>query len=76
MGRCLAVIHGLDFATPALVTLALFKVYNHRLEILEKAERERSVLYGSDKETVARYLKGIEPEMVVSDVVENVRAPL
>ncbi|TGZ84332.1 hypothetical protein EX30DRAFT_104339 [Ascodesmis nigricans] len=74
--RCLAVIHGLDFVTPALVTLAISKIYNHRLEIIQRPKLERSVLYGSGTGTVGQYLERITPEMVVDDAVKSVRVPL
>lgn len=76
--KLLAVIHGMDFVTPALVRLAVYKVFSHRLRVIGKgkAERERSVGYGSDVKSVGRYLEGVEEEMVVTDVVDSVKAPL
>lgn len=76
--KLLAVIHGKDFVTPAMVSLAMFKLFNHRLRVIgkEKADRERSVGYGSDVTAVGRYLEGVNEEMVVEDVVDSVRAPL
>ncbi|KAI1635910.1 hypothetical protein F4809DRAFT_611810 [Biscogniauxia mediterranea] len=37
--RCLAALHGLDYATPSLVGLAARKVYPHRLRLVADFER-------------------------------------
>ncbi|KAA8910499.1 hypothetical protein FN846DRAFT_938687 [Sphaerosporella brunnea] len=74
--KCLAPLHNLDFVTPALVSLAAFKVYNHRLELAQKAEDERSILWGSSPAAVEAYLKQVDTEAVIEDVLSNVKAPL
>ena len=74
--RCLAPLHDYDFVTPALVQLAVFKIYGHRIVLVEKAEEERSVLWGSEKKAVEKYLGMVDVEAVVEDVVACVRAPV
>lgn len=74
--KCLAPLHGLDFVTPALVSLAVFKVYTHRIEIVRKAEDERSVNWGSRPEAVEMYLRQMDVESVIEDVLDNVAPPL
>jgi hypothetical protein len=69
-------LHNLDFVTPALVSLAAFKVYNHRLEIAQKAEDERSVLWGSSPAAVEEYLRQVDAEAVIEEVLNSVKAPL
>lgn len=74
--RCLAPLHDFDFATPALVGLAMFKVYAHRVELLHNADGDRSMLYGSERGDVERYLEQVDVEAVIEDVLASVRAPL
>jgi hypothetical protein len=73
--RCLAPIHRLDFVTPALVNLAVRKVYLHRIHIV-RPEKERSVQWGSETEAVRTLLDGIGPEDVIEDVLGMVTAPV
>jgi len=75
-GRCLAPLHGLDFATPALVNLAVFKVYSHRICLVQRVEDERSIMWGSSPEAVELYLKQVDVEAVIEGVLTSVRAPL
>jgi MoxR-like ATPase len=74
--RCLAPLHNLDFVTPALVSLAAFKIYSHRLELAQKAEDERSVMWGSSPAAVEAYLRQIDAEAVIEEVLSSVKAPL
>ncbi|KAI5840214.1 hypothetical protein DFP73DRAFT_559205 [Morchella snyderi] len=74
--RCLSPLHGLDFATPSLVSLALYKVYNHRIELVQKPEGEKSSLWGSKAEAIEAYLKRIDVEGVLDEVATSVRVPV
>lgn len=73
--RYLAPLHRSDFVTPALVGLAVKKIYLHRICITE-AEKERSMQWGSRLEAVEAVLAGVEVEDVIEDVLELVTAPL
>ena len=75
--RCLAPLHGLSYATPSLIALAARKIYLHRIHIVQP-EKERSIQYGSDLETVAALLEGVGPEEVIEDVLSasGAEAPL
>jgi hypothetical protein len=66
--RCLAPLHDLSYATPSLVDLAARKIYLHRVQIV-KAEKERSMQWGSDLDAVATLLEGIGAEDVIEDVL-------
>jgi len=74
--RCLAPLHNLDFATPALVSLAAFKVYAHRIALVTTAADERSTLWGSSKHAVETYLAKLDVEAVIEDVLAGVKAPV
>jgi hypothetical protein len=74
--RCLAPFHSLDFVTPSLVSLGVYKIYNHRIEMVRGPEDERSVLWGSQPDAVASYLRHIDVEAILEEVVTKVRAPL
>lgn len=76
--RCLAPLHGLDFATPALVSLAVFKVYSHRIQLVARAQDERSVAlrWGSAPDAVAAYLAQLDIETVIDEVLAGVQAPV
>ncbi|MCJ1457669.1 hypothetical protein MMC28_008038 [Mycoblastus sanguinarius] len=73
--KCLAPLHGLEFVTPSLVSLAARKIYPHRIAI-SSPENERSMQYGSDLAAIALILEGVRPEDVVEDVLEQVEVPL
>jgi hypothetical protein len=73
--RCLAPLHRSDFVTPALVGLAVRKVYLHRIRITTP-EKERSIHWGSTLEAVRGLLEGVGPEEVIEDVLEMVTAPI
>lgn len=73
--RSLAPLHGLDFATPSLVALAVKKVYLHRLRVVTP-DKERSVQWGSEPAAVEALLEGIGPEEVIEDVLGLVAMPL
>lgn len=73
--KSLAPLHKLDYVTPALIGLAVRKVYLHRIRITEP-EKERSMQWGSQLEAVEALLEGVGPEEVVEEVLEMVTAPL
>ncbi|KAL7922411.1 hypothetical protein ACQKWADRAFT_292391 [Trichoderma austrokoningii] len=73
--KSLAPLHKLDYVTPALIGLAVRKVYLHRIRIIEP-EKERSMQWGSQLEAVQALLEGVGPEEVVEEVLEMVTAPL
>ncbi|KAL8788233.1 MAG: hypothetical protein Q9195_007402 [Heterodermia aff. obscurata] len=64
--RSLAPLHGLDFVTPSLVSLAARKIYGHRISICAP-ENERSMQYGSDLTAISMLLE----DMTAADVVEE-----
>ncbi|TFB04126.1 hypothetical protein CCMA1212_003936 [Trichoderma ghanense] len=72
--KSLAPLHKLDFVTPALVGLAVRKVYLHRIRITEP-EKERSMQWGSQLEAVEALLEDVGPEEVIEEVLEMVTAP-
>lgn len=73
--RALAPLHGLDYVTPAIVALAVKKVYLHRIRMVRPAQ-ERSMQWGSRPEAVEAYLEGIGPEDVMEEVLATVSTPL
>ncbi|KAL0944036.1 ATPase associated with various cellular activities AAA 3 protein [Colletotrichum truncatum] len=73
--KCLAPLHKLDFVTPALVHLAVKKVYLHRIR-LTHPRQERSMQWGSQLEAIEAILEGVGPEDVIEDVLGMVAAPL
>ncbi|KXJ93107.1 hypothetical protein Micbo1qcDRAFT_53219 [Microdochium bolleyi] len=74
--RSLAVLHGIDFATPAIVALAAKKVYLHRIRIVSDPRDERSMQWGSELAAVAALLEGVGPEDVIDDVLSMVAPPV
>jgi MoxR-like ATPase len=68
LARCLAPLHDLTYATPSLVALSARKIYAHRIQIV-KPEKERSMQWGSDLDTVASLLEGVGAEDVIEDVL-------
>jgi hypothetical protein len=74
--RSMAVLHGLDYATPALVVLALRKIYLHRIRIVTDPSKERSVQWGSEVAAVEQLLEGVGPEEVTEEVIDMVDVPL
>ncbi|RYP77136.1 hypothetical protein DL771_001426 [Monosporascus sp. 5C6A] len=78
LARALAALHGLGYATPALVGLAARKVYLHRVRVVgpDAPEHERSMQWGSDRAAVEALLEGVGPEEVIADVLAEVAAPL
>jgi hypothetical protein len=74
--RSMAVLHGLDYVTPALVVLALRKIYLHRIRIVRDPSKERSVQWGSEVAAIEQLLEGVGPEEVMEEVVELVDAPV
>ncbi|KAK0288212.1 hypothetical protein LTR91_017108 [Friedmanniomyces endolithicus] len=75
VAKALAPLHGLDYVPPALVTLAVRKVYPHRL-ILATAQTERTLQWGSDPAAVNEMLRGVTVEDVLEDVIGSVDTPL
>jgi hypothetical protein len=73
--RCLAPMHSLTYVTPALVALAVRKVYPHRITITAP-DRERSMQWGSDLDSVKVLLDGITPDDVIDEVMAEVEVPL
>lgn len=73
--RNLAPLHKIDYVTPALVALAARKVYLHRILITEP-EKERSMQWGSNLESVRNLLQGVGPEEVIDEVLNMVTAPV
>jgi hypothetical protein len=65
----------MDYVTPSLVALAAKKIYRHRIQIAPP-ERERSMQYGSDLNTVQELLDGVTPETVIEAVLNSVECPL
>ncbi|KFY84624.1 hypothetical protein V500_09159 [Pseudogymnoascus sp. VKM F-4518 (FW-2643)] len=75
LAKSLAPLHGLRYVTPSLVTLAVKKIYPHRISITPP-ERERSVQWGSNIDAVASVLEGMGPDAVIDDVIGSVEVPL
>jgi hypothetical protein len=74
--KALAPLHGLGYVTPALVALALRKVYLHRICVVTDPARERSVQWGSDKGLVGEVvLAGVGAGEVVEEVLGSVGVP-
>ncbi|KAH7318350.1 hypothetical protein B0I35DRAFT_431886 [Stachybotrys elegans] len=73
--RCLAPIHRLDFATPALVALAARKIYLHRIQVA-LPHQERSMQWGSRLEAVEVMLEDLGAEDIIEDTLEMVTAPI
>ncbi|KFY30840.1 hypothetical protein V493_01609 [Pseudogymnoascus sp. VKM F-4281 (FW-2241)] len=75
LAKSLAPLHGLRYVTPSLVTLAVKKIYPHRI-CITLPERERSVQWGSNIDAVASVLEGMGPDAVIDDVIGSVEVPL
>lgn len=73
--RLLAVLHDQTYVSPSLVTLAVRKIYPHRVTIAQP-EDERSVQYGSDLKAVSAVLKGYHPSQVIEEVLASVDIPV
>lgn len=73
--RCLCPVNGLGFANPSIVALAAYKIYGHRIVVAD-ANTDRSVMWGSNKEAVGIYLAQVDADMIINDVLEEIRAPL
>ncbi|KAI9715298.1 MAG: hypothetical protein M1828_000898 [Chrysothrix sp. TS-e1954] len=65
-----------SYVTPSLVAMAARKVYPHRIELVERAEDERSMQWGSDREAVEEALQGASVERVLEEVLDQVECPL
>ncbi|KAG8631814.1 hypothetical protein KVT40_000954 [Elsinoe batatas] len=75
VARSLAVLHGLEYVTPAIVGLAVRKVYLHRL-VLADEQTERSLRWGSDADAVKDIMKGVTVEGAIETVLASVQSPL
>ncbi|PNS19374.1 hypothetical protein CAC42_2551 [Sphaceloma murrayae] len=73
--KALAVLHGIDYVTPAIVDLAVRKVYLHRL-VLADERSERSLRWGSDPIAVRELMSGITVESAIETVLASVQSPL
>ena len=73
--RALALLHGLDFVTPSLVSLAAGKIYGHRISICAP-EDERSMQYGSDLAAISMLLEDMTAADVIEEVLAAVEVPL
>lgn len=58
------------------MSLALYKVYNHRIELVQRPESERSSLWGSKAKAIEAYLRHINVESVLDEVATSVRVPV
>ena len=72
---CLAPLHGLTFATPALVLLAARKIYLHRI-VLGSPSNDRSLQYGSKIQALKGLYEGLTTEDVIEQVLEEVEIPV
>ncbi|KAK1831550.1 hypothetical protein QBC39DRAFT_425927 [Podospora conica] len=72
--RSLAPLHGFDYVTPSLVGMAARKIYLHRIRIV-RAEKERSMQWGSELEAIEAVLEGVGAEDVIEDVLGMVAVP-
>ncbi|KAF9891797.1 hypothetical protein FE257_003278 [Aspergillus nanangensis] len=72
--KYLAALHGVDYLTPSIVTLAAKKVFRHRI-IVSKPEDDRSLQYGSDFKAVSRVLAYATPETILDSVL-TLEAPV
>ena len=70
----LAPIHGLSFVTPSIVSLAMRKIYPHRI-VIAGMDRERSMQYGSEPGAVEKLLEGVTAEEVIEGVLGEVVCP-
>lgn len=75
MARYLAPLHGINFVTPSLVTLAARKVYTHRI-VIAGTIRERSMQYGSEPKAVSELLEDLTPQDVIENVLNTVPSPI
>ena len=75
LNRYLAVIHGQTYVSPSLVSLAIRKIYPHRVTIIGP-EADRSLQYGSDLKAVSAVLEGYDPSQVIEEVIASVDIPI
>lgn len=75
MSSILPCLHGLNYIPPSLVTLAVRKVFAHRI-VIATPETERSMQWGSDRGAVEEALEGMTPERVIEEVLASVEVPL
>ncbi|EXJ84033.1 hypothetical protein A1O3_04700 [Capronia epimyces CBS 606.96] len=74
LAKYLAPFHGIDYVTPALITLAAKKVYPHRI-IMASPTRERSTQYGTNVTTARDLLRDLDPHTVLQHVLDTVECP-
>ena len=72
---CLCLRDGLQFANPSIVALAAYRIYGHRIVVADK-DTDRGVVWGSRKGVVDKYLAQVDADMIINNVLEEVRAPL
>lgn len=75
VAKGIAVLHGLEYVTPAVVGLAVRKVYFHRL-VLADEHTERSIRWGGDPGAVQMAMKGVDVDMAIDAVLAGVQSPL
>ncbi|KAF2762705.1 hypothetical protein EJ05DRAFT_491055 [Pseudovirgaria hyperparasitica] len=75
LSRALAPLHGLNYVTPSLVSLAARKIYTHRI-VLTTPEGDRSIQWGSSIDAVRELLDGVTARDVIDEILETVEVPL
>lgn len=73
--KCLTTLHGFDYAADSMIELAAKKIYMHRIRIVA-AEKERSMLWGSELPAIEQLLDGVGPEDVIDHVLGMVWTPV
>ncbi|KAF2156430.1 hypothetical protein K461DRAFT_95869 [Myriangium duriaei CBS 260.36] len=75
IAKAMAVLHSLDFVTPAIVALAVRKVYYHRLKLADE-HTERSLRWGGDPLAVQQEMQHVDVELAMDAVISTVQSPL
>jgi MoxR-like ATPase len=73
--HALAAMHGLEYVTPSLVTLAARKIYPHRLRI-SSPSRDRALLYGGELKATREWYTDLTVDDILEEVLSSVEAPL
>ncbi|KAJ5894238.1 hypothetical protein N7495_005929 [Penicillium taxi] len=68
LAKLLAPLHGMDYLTPSIVSLAARKVFRHRI-IVASPDDDRSLQYGSDLAAVSHILVDITPDSILDGVL-------
>lgn len=66
--RLLAPLHGIDYLTPSIVTLAARKVFRHRI-VVATPDDDRSLQYGSDPKAVSHVLEDVTPDSILDGLL-------